>query len=159
LTLAWEKVKQTHGSAGIEAVTSTEVEANKAVYRERRQCQRRDGTYQPQPVKRVEISKSAGGVRKLGIPAIFDRVCQQALVQRMEPIVEPLFEDCSCGDRKGRAPHDAMRRGWQDLSAGYGWCVDADLRTFFDTIPQTRLVDLIAEKISDGRVWQLIWAL
>lgn len=159
LTRAWEKVKQNHGSAGIDAVTITEFEANKAVYLERLHCQLRDGTYQPHPVKRVEISKSDGGVRKLGIPAIFDRVCQQALVQRMEPIFEPLFEDCSYGYRKGRSPHDAMRRVWQDLNAGYGWCVDADLRTFFDTIPQSRLVDLIAEEISDGRVLQLIWAM
>jgi group II intron reverse transcriptase/maturase len=159
LTLAWEKVKQNHGSAGIDAVTIKEFEANKAVYLERLHCQLRDGTYQPQPVKRVEISKSDGGVRKLGIPAIFDRVCQQALVQRMEPIFEPLFEDCSFGYRKGRSPHDAMRRVWQDLNAGYGWCVDADLRTFFDTIPQSRLVDVIAEEISDGRVLQLIWAM
>jgi group II intron reverse transcriptase/maturase len=159
LTLAWEKVKQNHGSAGIDAVTITEFEANKAFYLERLVCQLRDGTYQPQPVKRVEIDKSDGGVRKLGIPAIFDRVCQQALVQRMEPIFEPLFEDCSFGYRKGRSPHDAMRRVWQDLNAGYGWCVDADLRTFFDTIPQPRLVDLIAEEISDGRVLQLIWAM
>jgi retron-type reverse transcriptase len=83
-------------------------------------------------VKRVEIDKSDGGVRKLGIPAIFDRVCQQALVQRMAPLFEPLFEDCSFGYRKGRSPHDAMRRVWQDLNAGYGWCVDADLRTLFD---------------------------
>jgi group II intron reverse transcriptase/maturase len=159
LALAWEKVKQNHGSAGIDAVTITEFEANKAVYLERLHCQLREGTYQPQPVKRVEIDKSDGGVRKLGIPAIFDRVCQQALVQRMEPIFEPLFQDCSFGYRKGRSPHDAMRRVWQDLNAGYGWCVDADLRTFFDTIPQTRLVDLIAEEISDGRVLQLIWAM
>jgi group II intron reverse transcriptase/maturase len=159
LALAWEKVKQNHGSAGIDAVTITEFETNKAVYLERLHCQLRDGTYQPQPVKRVEIDKSDGGVRKLGIPAIFDRVRQQALVQRMEPIFEPLFEDCSFGYRKGRSPHDAMRRVWQDLNAGYGWCVDADLRTFFDTIPQQRLVDLIAEEISDGRVLQLIWAM
>ena len=132
LALAWEKGKQNRGSAGIDAVTITEFEANKALYLERLHCQLRDGTYQPQPVKRVEIDKSDGGVRTLGIPAIFDRVCQQALVQRMEPIFEPLFEDCSFGYRKGRSPHDAMRHVWQDLNAGYGWCVDADLRTFFD---------------------------
>lgn len=159
MALAWEKVKQNHGRAGIDAVTSTEFEANKEFDLERLHCQLRDGTYHPQPVKRVEIDKSDGGVRKLGIPMIFDRGWQQALVQRMEPIFEPQFEDCSFGYRKGRSPHDAMRRVWQDLNAGNGWCVDADLRTFFDTIPQQRLVALIAEEISDGRVWQLIWAM
>lgn len=152
-------MKQNHGSAGIDAVTITEFEANKEFYLERLHRQLRDGTYQPQPVKRVEIAKAEGGVRKLGIPAIIDRACQQALVQRMEPIFEPQLQDCSFGYRKGRSPHDAMRSVWQGLNAGYGWCVDADLRAFFDTIPQSKLVDLIAEEISDGRVLQLIWAM
>ena len=159
LALAWEQGKQNHGSAGIDAVTIAEFEANKELYLERLHRQLREGTYQPKPVKRVEIGKSDGGVRKLGIPAIIDRVCQQALVQRMEPIFEPRFQDCSFGYRKGRSPHDAMRSVWQELNAGYGWCVDADLRVFFDTIPQSKLVDLIAEEISDGRVLQLIWAM
>jgi len=118
LALAWEKVKQNHGSAGIEAVTITECEANKEFYLERLHRQLCEGTYQPKPVKRVEIGKSEGGVRKLGIPAIIDRVCQQALVQRMEPIFEPRFQDCSFGYRKGRSPHDALRSVWQELNAG-----------------------------------------
>ena len=101
LALAWEKVKQNHGSAGIDAVTITEFEANKEFYLERLHCQLRDGTYQPQPVKRVEIAQSDGGVRKLGIPAVFDRVCQQALVQRMEPIFEPHFWTAPLGIAKG----------------------------------------------------------
>ncbi len=159
LALAWEKVKRNHGSAGIDEVTITEFEANKEFYLDllyRKLC---EGTYQPKPVKRVEIAKSGGGVRKLGIPAVMDRVCQQALVQRMEPIFEPHFENCSFGYRKGRSPHDALRKVWQELNAGHGWCVDADLRAFFDTISQDKLVDLIAEEISDGRVLHLIWAM
>jgi retron-type reverse transcriptase len=80
LALAWEKVEQNHGSAGIDEVTITEFEANKEGYLELLHRKLRDGTYQPQPVKRVEIPKSGGGGRKLGIPAIMDRVCQQALV-------------------------------------------------------------------------------
>ena len=159
LALAWEKVKQNHGSAGIDAVTITEFEADKEVSRERLHRELRDGPYQPQPVKRVERAKSEGGGRKLGIPAIIDRVCQQALVQRLEPIFEPQLQACSFGYRKGRSPHEAMRSVWQGLKAGYGWCVDADLRAFFDTIPQTTVVDLIAEELSDGRVLQLIGAM
>jgi RNA-directed DNA polymerase len=159
LAQAWEKVKRNHGSAGIDAVTITEFEANKEVYLELLHRKLRDGTYQPKPVKRVEIAKSGGGVRKLGIPAVMDRVCQQALVQRMEPIFEPHFEDCSFGYRKGHSPHDALRKVWRELNAGHGWCVDADLRAFFDTISQDKLVDLIAEEISDGRVLHLIWAM
>jgi retron-type reverse transcriptase len=110
LDLAWEKVKQNHGSAGIDAVTIAEFAASKEFYLELLHRKLREGTYRPKPVKRVEIAKSDGGVRKLGIPAVFDRVCQQALVQRMAPIFEPQFFDCSFGYRKGRSPHDAMRK-------------------------------------------------
>ena len=85
-----------------------------------------------------------------------DRVVQQALVQRMEGIFEARFLDCSYGYRKGRSTHDAMRKIWRELNAGHFWIVDADLRRFFDTIDQEKLVDLIAEEISDGRVLQLI---
>ena len=79
-------------------------------------------------MKRVEIAKSDGGIRKLGIPDVLDRVCQQALVQGMEPIFEPTFLDSSVGYRPGRSPQDEMRKVWQELNAGYGWIVDADLR-------------------------------
>jgi RNA-directed DNA polymerase len=159
LDLAWEKVKQNRGSAGIDEVTITEFEASREFYLELLHRKLREGTYRPKPVKRVEIAKSGGGVRKLGIPAVFDRVCQQALVQRMESIFEPQFLDCSFGYRKGRSPHDAMRKVWQELNTGACWIVDADLRAYFDTISQGKLVDLIAEEISDGRVLQLIWTM
>jgi group II intron reverse transcriptase/maturase len=156
LELAWEKVKKNRGSAGIDEVTIAAFEERKEEYLDLLHCKLRDGTYQPKPVKRVEIPKADGGVRKLGIPAVLDRVCQQALVQRMEPIFEPMFLDSSFGYRLGRSPHDAMRKVWQELNAGYGWIVDADLRQFFDTIDQEKLIDLIAEEISDGRVLQLV---
>jgi RNA-directed DNA polymerase len=156
LELAWEKVKKNRGSAGVDDVTIGQFEARKEDYLDLLHRKLREGTYRPQPVKRVEIPKSEGGVRKLGIPAVLDRVCQQALVQRMEPIFEPRFRDSSCGYRQGRSPHDAMRKVWQELNAGYGWIVDADLRQFFDTIDREKLIDLIAEAISDGRVLQLI---
>jgi RNA-directed DNA polymerase len=156
LELAWEKVKKNRGSAGIDDVTITQFEARKEEYLDLLHQKLRDGTYRPKPVKRVEIPKADGGVRKLGIPAVLDRVCQQALVQRMEGIFEPTFLDSSFGYRPGRSPHEAMRKVWQELNAGYGWIVDADLRQFFDTIDQEKLIDLIAEEISDGRVLQLV---
>lgn len=156
LELAWEKVKRNRGSAGIDAVTVAEFEEGKGYYLDLLHRKLREGTYRPQPVKRVEIPKSDGGVRKLGIPAVMDRVCQQALVQRMEPIFEPGFQDCSFGYRLGRSPHDAMRKVWQELNEGNVWIVDADLRQFFDTIDQEKLIDLIAEEISDGRVLRLV---
>jgi RNA-directed DNA polymerase len=159
LALAWERVKKNRGSAGIDEVTIDKFELRKVYYLDLVHRKLRDGTYQPHPVKRVEIEKSDGGIRKLGIPTVLDRVVQQALVQRMEPIFEPLFSDCSFGYRPERSPHDAMRRVWQDLQAGYSWIVDADLRSYFDTIDQDKLVDLIAEEISDGRVLKLIWSM
>jgi group II intron reverse transcriptase/maturase len=156
LELAWEKVKKNRGSAGIDEVTIADFEKGRGYYLDLLHRKLREGTYQPQPVKRVEIPKSDGGVRKLGIPAVMDRVCQQALVQRMEPIFEPEFQDCSFGYRPGRSPHDAMRKVWQELNEGSVWIVDADLRQFFDTIDQEKLIDLIAEEISDGRVLGLV---
>ncbi len=156
LELAWEKVRKNRGSAGVDEVTIAQFETRKDDYLEVLHRKLREGTYQPKPVKRVEIGKSDGGKRKLGIPAILDRVCQQALVQRMEPIFEPVFLDCNYGYRKGRSPHDAMRKVWRELQAGSLWVVDADVRQFFDTVDQEKLVDLIAEEISDGRVLGLI---
>ena len=87
---------------------------------------------------------------------MLDRVCQQALVQRMGPIFEPQMSDCSFGYRAGRSPHMAMRKVWRELHAGNVWIVDADLRQYFDTIDQEKLIDFIAEEISDGRVLQLV---
>jgi RNA-directed DNA polymerase len=156
LELAWRKVKENRGSAGIDEVTIAQFDARKDHYLALLHRKLRNGTYQPHPVKRVEIDKSDGGVRKLGIPTVMDRVAQQALVQRMEPIFEPQFLDCSFGYRKGRSPHDAMRKVWKELTSGASWLVDADLRAFFDTISQEQLIDLIAEEISDGRVLQLV---
>jgi RNA-directed DNA polymerase len=153
---AWEKVKKNRGSAGLDDLTIAQVEERQEYYRDLLHRQLRDGTYQPQPVKRVEIETADGGVRTLGIPTVLERVVQQALVQRMEPIFEPQFLDCSFGYRKGRSPHAAMRKVWQELSSGADWLVDADLRAFFDTIAQEQLIDLIAEEISDGRVLPLV---
>jgi group II intron reverse transcriptase/maturase len=156
LALAWEKVKRNRGSAGIDEVTIAQFEQRKGYYLELLHNKLRDGTYRPKPVKRVTIPKWEGGQRKLGIPCVLDRVCQQALAQRLEPIFEPTFAACSFGYRKGRSPHDAMGQVWRELQAGQLWVVDADLRQFFDTICQEKLVDLIAEQISDGRVLGLI---
>jgi RNA-directed DNA polymerase len=91
-----------------------------------------------------------------GIPSVADRVVQQALVQKMTPIFEPLFADCSFGYRPGRSPHMAMRKVWREINEGNLWILDADLRSYFDKIDQERLVGLIAEEISDGRVLRLI---
>jgi RNA-directed DNA polymerase len=139
-------VKRNRGSAGIDQMTIAKFESRKDTYLDLLHQKLREGTYQPKPVKRVEISKPDGGIRKLGIPAVIDRVLQQALVQRMEPIFEPKFVDGNYGYRKGRSPHDAMRKIWKELMDGYAWILDADLQKFFDTIDQEKLIDLIAKE-------------
>jgi RNA-directed DNA polymerase len=149
---AWEKVKKHRGRAGIDEVTIAPFEAGQEFSLDLLHRKLREGTYRPQPVKRVEIPKSEGGGRKLGIPAVRDRVCPQALVQRMEPIFEPTFLDSAFGYRRGRSPHEARRQVWRELHAGNVWIVDAALRQCFDTIDQEQRIDWIAEEISDGRV-------
>ena len=114
LELAWEKVKKNRGSAGIDEVTIAQFEARQEFYLDLLHHKLREGRYRPQPVTRVEIPKSEGGVSKLGIPAVLDRVGQQALVQRMEPIFEPTFLDSAFGYRRGRSPHEARRKVWRE---------------------------------------------
>jgi len=95
----------------------------------------------------------------LGIPAIYDRVGQQALLNRMEPILEPIFDDASFGYRRGRSPKDALRKVWQEIQNGSEWIIDADLRDFFGSADHEKLLTLVAQRIADGRVLRLIEAM
>jgi group II intron reverse transcriptase/maturase len=95
----------------------------------------------------------------LGIPAIYDRVCQQALLNRLEPIVEPIFDDASFGYRRGRSPKDALRKVWKEIQSGSEWIVDADLRDFFGSVDHEKLLTLVAQGVADGRVRRLIKAM
>jgi RNA-directed DNA polymerase len=156
LAEAWKRVRENKGSAGIDGLTVTAFEDRQAEHLAGLHARLRDQTYRPAPVKRVGIPKAGGGTRNLGIPSVTDRVVQQALVQKMAPIFEPLFAECSFGYRPGRSPHMAMRKVWREINEGNLWILDADLRSFFDSIDQNKLVDLIAEEISDGRILHLI---
>src|SRR6266478_5460741 len=156
LAEAWKRVRENRGSAGIDGLTVAGFEQRQDELLERLHKQLREKTYRRSPVKRVAIPKLGGGTRNLGIPSVRDRVVQQALVQKMNPIFEPLFADCSFGYRPGRSPHMAMRKVWREIQEGNFWILDADLRAYFDSIDQHRLVDLICDQISDGRVLQLI---
>lgn len=156
LAEAWKHVRENKGSAGIDGLTITAFEEGQAELLAALHVNLRDRTYRPVPVKRVGIPKPGGGTRNLGIPSVTDRVVQQALVQKMNPIFEPLFADCSFGYRPGRSPQMAMRKVWREINEGNLWILDADLRSFFDSIDQDRLVSLIADEISDGRVLRLI---
>ena len=129
-------MKKNRGSVGIDEVTIAQFEAREEDYPGLLHRKRRDGTYQLKPVKRVEIPTSEGGVRQLGIPRMMDQVCQQARVQRMEPLCEPTFLDRAFGYRQGRSPQEASRKVWRELKEGKVWLVDADLRQFVDTVDQ-----------------------
>jgi group II intron reverse transcriptase/maturase len=95
----------------------------------------------------------------LGIPTIFDRVCQQALLNRLEPIFEPVFDDANFGYRRGRSTKDALRKVWKEIEAGREWIVDADLKDFFGSVDHEKLLALVAQRVSDGRILRLIEAI
>lgn len=100
-----------------------------------------------------------GEYRTLGIPSIYDRVCQQALLNRLEPIFEPIFDEASFGYRRGRSAHDALGKVWKEIKGGSEWIVDADLKDFFGSVEHDKLLALVARQIADGRVLSLIEAM
>jgi len=158
LMLGWQRVQANRGKGGVDRVSIDDFAAVAEDELARLHEELRDGTYRPLPVRRAYIPKPGkpGEMRPLGIPAIRDRVCQQALKNRLEPIVEPVFNDCSYGYRPGRSTHDALRKIWLELQAGYEWVVDADLRDYFGSVSHEALIDMVAEHISDGRVLGLV---
>ncbi len=98
-------------------------------------------------------------MRPLGIPTIYDRVCQQALLNRLEPIFDPVFDEANFGYRKGRSPKDALRKVWEEIKAGREWIVDADLKDFFGSVDHQKLMVLVNQRVSDGRVLGLVEAI
>jgi RNA-directed DNA polymerase len=158
LELAWEKVRQNRGAGGIDG-ESIEVFEREAVGKlERLHDELKHDTYRPQPVRQKGIPKPGqpGKYRMLGIPTIYDRVCQQALLNRLEPIFEPVFDEANFGYRRGRSPKDALRKVWKELQEGYEWIVDADLRDFFGSVDHKKLMILVNQRVSDGRVLRII---
>jgi len=158
LKIAWERVKANQGAGGIDKVSIASFDKVAEEELEKLYKELREDTYKPLPVRRVYIPKRGkpGERRPLGIPAIRDRICQQALKNRLESIFEPEFNACSFGYRPGRSPHDAMRKIWLELMAGYHWILDADLKDYFGSVAHGKLIDMVAEKVSDGRVLELI---
>ncbi|HEX2714884.1 MAG TPA: group II intron reverse transcriptase/maturase [Candidatus Acidoferrales bacterium] len=161
LEMAWEKVKENRGSGGIDGQSLAAFEAQLGPQLARLQRELEEDTYQPQPVRQHPIPKrdKPGEYRMLGIPAIYDRVCQQALLNRLEPIFEPVFDDASFGYRRGRSTKDALRKIWKEIQSGSEWIVDADLRDFFGSVDHEKLLTLVAQQVADGRVLRLIKAM
>lgn len=158
LELAWRKVKRNAGAAGVDGQTMEVFEVRLDEHLDRLQRELRDQTYEPQPVKQHLIPKAGqpGQFRPLGIPTIYDRVCQQALLNRLEPIFEPVFDDASFGYRRGRSTKHALRKVWREIADGNEWIVDADLKNFFGSVDHEKLLTLVNRRVSDGRVLRVI---
>lgn len=156
LQKAWQQVRTRRGAAGIDGISIARFEAQAGRYLGELAEQLKTGNYRPEPVRRVDIPKAGGGRRPLGIPAVKDRVVQTALKSVIEPIFESCFDASSHGFRPGRGCKDALREVDALLKQGYTHVVDADLKSFFDSIPHDRLLARVAERISDSKVLALI---
>lgn len=158
LRAAWDKVNANRGSGGVDGQSLEAFAEGLDEHLTQLHEALRTDRYQPLPVRRVDIPKAGkpGETRPLGIPAIVDRVCQQALLNRLEPIFEPLFDESSFGYRSGRSSKDALRKMWREIEAGAEWVVDADLKDYFGSIDHDKLLTLVAQRVADGRVLTLI---
>jgi RNA-directed DNA polymerase len=155
---ALRRVKANKGSAGIDGMTvggiADYLKQHWPAVRERLL----NGTYEPNPVRRVEIPKPDGGVRKLGIPTVLDRLIQQAVMQVLQRRWDRTFSDHSYGFRPGRSAHQAVAQAQQYIAEGHGWCVDLDLEKFFDRVNHDKLMGRIAQRVGDKRLLKLIRA-
>jgi RNA-directed DNA polymerase len=155
---ALKRVKANKGSPGVDGMTVHDLPG----YLKQRwpaiREQLLNGTYKPQPVKRVEIPKPDGGVRKLGIPTVLDRFIQQAVMQVLQGRWDRTFSDHSYGFRPGRSAHQAVAQAQQYMAEGYRWVVDLDLEKFFDRVNHDKLIARIAARVSDQRMLKLIRA-
>ena len=158
LKVAWQKVAANGGAAGVDGQSVKQFAARAEMYLKELSIALERGTYRPMPVRRVEIAKGGGKHRPLGIPVVKDRIVQTALKSVLEPIFEREFLGMSYGFRPGRGCKDALREVERWLKEGYTFVVDADLRSYFDTIPHARLMERVKEHVSDGRVVELIEA-
>ena len=156
LEVAWERVRENGGAAGVEGVNLKHFAQKLPERLAQLHTDLRHKTYRPQPVRRVYIPKSGGGKRPLGIPSIRDRIVQQALLQVLSPIFEAKFSTRSHGFRPGRGCETALEVVERAVRHGYSWVVDADIASFFDTVPHEGLLEAVNEEVADGSVLRLI---
>lgn len=153
---AFKEVKQNRGAAGVDKVTIKALESDLEHNLRMLQQNLQTKTYKPKPVKRVYIPKADGTQRPLGIPTVGDRIVQAAAKRILEPIFEETFMDNSFGFRPGRSAHMALEKIRKDLMDGYVYVIDADLKSYFDTIPHDKLIATVREEVVDGSVLHLI---
>jgi RNA-directed DNA polymerase len=158
LTEALRQVQANKGGPGIDGMTVDELPDSLREHWPAIRAQLLRGTYRPQPVKRVKIPKPDGGVRKLGIPTVLDRLIQQAILQVLQRRWDPTFSEHSYGFRPGRSAHQAVVRAQRYITEGFGWVVDIDLEKFFDRVNHDRLMARIARREEDKRLLKLIRA-
>ena len=156
LNRAYKRVKSNHGAAGIDGMSVEEALPWLKEHREELLQSIRDGSYEPSPVRRKEIPKPDGGVRKLGIPTVVDRVIQQGIAQKLQNIWEPQFSDSSYGYRPKRSGQQAIEKVKEYAEEGYRYAVSVDLSKYFDTLNHELLMNLLHRKIQDMRVLRII---
>ncbi len=156
LNQAYLQVVRNKGASGIDEMTCEEVKEYLKVHGNEIRNQILSRKYQPLPVRRVEIPKPNGGIRKLGVPTVVDRIIQQAMVQKLSPIFEPLFSEYSYGFRPNRRCQNAIDRTLELINQGYEWIVDLDLEKFFDNVPHDKLIRLVDRQVNDSDVTSLI---
>lgn len=156
LFLALERVQANGGAPGVDGMTVEELPEHLKVHWPSIREKLETGTYQPSPVRRVEIPKPSGGVRLIGIPTVQDRLIQQAIHQVLSLEYEPRFSQHSYGFRPRRSAHDAVKTAQGHIEAGYRWVVDIDLAKFFDTVNHDRLMARMKAEITDKRVLRLV---
>src|SRR6516225_8208937 len=156
---ALRRVKANKGSPGVDGMTIDEITEHLKQHWPAIREQLLSGTYEPKPVRRVEIPKpDGGGVRKLGIPTVLDRFIQQAVMQVLQKRWNPTFSQHSYGFRPQRSAHQAVAQAQQYIAQGYAWVVDLDLERFFDRVNHDKLMGRLAQRIDDKRLLRLIRA-
>jgi RNA-directed DNA polymerase len=158
LKAALQRVKANKGSPGVDGMTVGGIKDYLKEHWPAIREQLLNGTYEPKPVRRVEIPKPDGGVRKLGIPTVLDRFIQQAVMQVLQRQWDRTFSDYSYGFRPRRSAHQAVAKAQQYIVEGHGWCVDLDLEKFFDRVNHDKLMGQIAKRVEDKRLRKLIRA-
>ena len=156
LGLAFTQVKRNKGASGVDGMEVTELKDYLDDHLDEIKDEIRDKTFKPQPVRRVEIPKSDGGVRNLGVPTVLDRFVQQAIAQVLIPIYEPLFSDNSFGFRPNRCCEMAIIKALEYMNDGFQWIVDIDLEKFFDTVNHDKLISLVMKDVKSGEIVSLI---